>query len=163
MQIDSSGLPIDTDGLIEGAPQPRVPGASAVAVQAALASLSTQGTGPRPPRPGEMKWKLTTLVLPSVMLIFVALYVTTLSSGTDPEIALLRAGGVSVVLAVLGRVAVGILGDDKRFVLNDNQIVAMAQTSPAHDHLVGAEAEHGLDGAEQPYTAAQMAGAGGKE
>ena len=110
-----------------------------------------------------MKWKLTTLVLPSVMLVFVALYVTSLAAGTEPEVALFRAGGAAVVLAVLGRVAVGILGDDSRLVLNDTQIVAMARNGAVRDYLSGADAEPGSGGAEQPSTAAQMAGSGGKE
>ena len=163
MQTDTSGLPIDMDGLNGGATGRNALGASDAAVQAALASLNAQGAGPKPPQPGEMKWKLTTLLLPSVMLIFVALYVSSLSAGSEPEVALFRAGGVSVVLAVLGRVAVSILGDEKRFVLNDSQIVAMAQSGPVRDHLVGAGGEHGLDGAEEPYTTAHAAGAGGKE
>lgn len=136
---------------------------SDAAVQAALASLSSQGNGPKPPRLGEIKWKLTTLVLPAIMLIFVALYVTSLAAGVEPEVALFRAGGASVVLAVLGRVAVGILGDDSRLILSDNQIVALARSSPVQAYLSGADAEHASVGAEQPSTTAQTAGAGGKE
>jgi hypothetical protein len=132
-------------------------------VQAALASLKSQGTGPKPSRPGELKWKLTGLFLPSIMLLFVALYVSSLTSGVEPEFALLRAGGASVVLAVLGRVAVGILGDESRLVLNDNQIVAMARDGAIPDYLSGVDAELGSDGADQPSTAAETAGAGGKE
>ena len=156
MQNDTIGLPYGSDELDGSA-------ASNATVQAALASLKTQGTGPKPPQPGYMKWKLTMLVLPSVMLIFVALYVTSLSSGVEPEFALLRAGGVSVVLAVLGRVAVSILGDDSRLVLNDNQIVAMAQDGAIPEYLSGADAERTSDDAEQPSTVAETAGAGGKE
>ena len=155
MQNEMSGLPYGDDDL-DG-------GASDATVQAALASLKTQGSGPRPPQPGYMKWKLTTLVLPAVMLLFVALYVSSLSSGVEPELALLKAGGVSVVLAVLGRVAVGILGDDSRLILNDNQIVALAQDGPVPEYLSGVGAERGSDGAEQPSTTAEAAGAGGKE
>ena len=88
---------------------------------------------------------------------------TSLSAGVEPEFALLRAGGASVVLAVLGRAAVGILGDDSRLILNDTQIVAMAQNGAVREYLSGADAEHDSDGAEQPSTAAQAAGAGGKE
>jgi hypothetical protein len=157
MQTDTSGLSIDMDELNGGAAATNLQ-SSYAAVQAALASLNDQGAGPKPPRPGEIKWKLTTLVLPSVMLVFVALYVTSLTSGSEPEVALFRAGGVSVILAVLGRVAVSILGDDNRFVLNDSQIVAMAQSGPVRDHL----GEHGLNSADQPYTTAHAAGAGGK-
>ncbi len=132
-------------------------------VQAALENLQTPGTGPKPPRPGELKWKLTTLILPSVMLLFVALYVSNLSSGVEPEFALLRAGGVSVVLAVLGRAAVSILGDDSRLVLNDDQIVATARDGALPDYLSGVDAEPGSAGADVPSTAAAAAGTGGKE
>ena len=136
-------------------------GASDATVHAALANLKTPGTGPKPPQPGELKWKLTTLILPSVMLLFVALYVSSLSSGVEPEFALLRAGGVSVVLAVLGRAAVSILGDDSRLVLNDNQIVATARDGALPDYLSGVEP--GSAGADLPSTVAEAAGAGGKE
>ena len=54
------------------------------------------------------------LIFPSILLVFVALYVTSLASGVEPEVGLFRAGGVSLVLAVLARVAVGILGDETR-------------------------------------------------
>jgi hypothetical protein len=110
-----------------------------------------------------MTWKLTAIVYPAVLLIFVALYVTSLSAGAQPEIALLQAGGVGVVLAVLGRLAVGILGDDSRLVLNDAQIAAMARSGAVHDVLQGAAAEHGSGSAGQPSTAAQAANTGGKE
>ena len=93
-----------------------------------------------------MKWKLTTLIFPSILLLFVALYVTSLASGVEPEFALLRAGGASVVLAVLGRVAVSILGDESRLILNDSQIVAMARTGPLREYLSGAAAEPGSAG-----------------
>ena len=136
---------------------------SDASVQAALANLASQASTPRVPPPGETKWHLTTLVFPAVLLLFVALYVTSLSAGVEPEIALFRAGGASVVLAVLGRVAVGILGDDTRLSLNDTQIVAMARNGAVREHLAGAGAEHRSDGADQPPTATQTAGAGGKE
>ena len=136
---------------------------SDAAVQAALARLAAQTNGPKPPRPGELKWKLTMMVLPAVMLVFVALYVTCLAANVQPEVALFQAGGASVVLAVLGRVAVGILGDDSRLVLNDSQIVAMAQDGAVREYLSSVDAELSSDGTVQPSTAAQAAGAGGKE
>ena len=163
MQDDMDRLSMAMDARGQLLDQPDASAASDAKVQAALASLKSQGTGPRQPRPGEMKWKLTTLFLPSVMLLFVALYVTSLSAGIEPEFALLRAGGASVVLAVLGRVAVGILGDDSRLVLNDSQIVAMAQDGAVREYLSSVDAELSSDGTVQPSTAAQAAGAGGKE
>ena len=138
-------------------------GASDASVQAALASLSGRAAGPKAPRPGELKWKLTTIVLPSVMLLFVALYVTSLSAGVEPEVALFRAGGAGVVLAVLGRVAVSILGDESRLVLSDDQIATLARSGPVREYLSNADGEHNADGADQRSTAAQAAGPGGKE
>jgi hypothetical protein len=162
MQFDQNGFPMRMDEQ-DDATLGLNGGSSDATVQAALASLSTQGNGPKQPRPGEVKWRLTTLIFPAILLLFVALYVTSLSAGVEPEVALFRAGGASVVLAVLGRVAVGILGDDTRLVLNDNQIVAMARTGAVRDYLSGAGAERDSDGANQPSKAAQAAGAGGKE
>jgi len=156
MNFDENGFPTQTDQQDGGV-------SSDATVQAALASLSSQGSGQKQPRPGEVKWHLTTLLFPAILLVFVALYVTSLSAGTEPEVALFRAGGASVVLAVLGRVAVGILGDDTRLVLNDSQIVAMARTGAVRDYLSGSAAGRDSDGAEQPSMAAQAAGAGGKE
>jgi len=163
MRDDKDRLSMAMDAREPLLDEPDASSASDGRVQAALASLAAHTDGPKPPRPGEMKWKLTTLVLPSVMLVFVALYVTSLGAGVEPEFALLRAGGVSVVLAVLGRVAVGILGDDSRLILNDTQIVAMAQNGAVREYLSGVDVEHSSDGTEQPSTAAQAAGAGGKE
>lgn len=136
---------------------------SDAAVQAALARLAAQTNGPKPPRPGELKWKLTMMVLPAVMLVFVALYVTCLAANVQPEVALFQAGGASVVLAVLGRVAVSILGDDSRLISYDIGIVDLAQSGSVQEYLSGASAEHASVGAEQPSTTAQTAGAGGKE
>jgi hypothetical protein len=135
----------------------------AIDAQAIMAELTAKAQ-----RPGELKWRLTSILYPSILLIFVALYVSSLASGTEPEMALLRAGGASLVLAVLARVAVGIIADETRLVLNDSQIVAMARSGGARDYLSKA----GIDpqnpsasatGIEQPSTAAQAAGTGGKE
>ncbi|HZO29208.1 MAG TPA: hypothetical protein VFH48_24815 [Chloroflexota bacterium] len=156
MQADRHNGPLLAGGHDDG----RVSDAS---VQAALASIPGSGKSQQPPRPGELKWKLTTLVLPSIMLLFVALYVTCLSAGAEPEMALFQAGGVSVVLAVLGRVAVSILGDEARFILNDDQISAMAQSGSVRDYISGANADQTRDGAEDSSMAAQAAGPGGKE
>jgi hypothetical protein len=163
MQNDTVRLSMAMDARDHRASTPDGPETSDAAVQAALANLSSRGNGPKQPRPGEITWKLTGLVIPAVMLIFVALYVTSLAAGVEPEVALFRAGGVSVVLAVLGRVAVSILGDDSRLILNDSQIVAMARSGAVQQYLSVADAEHGSVGAEQPTTTAQAAGAGGKE
>jgi hypothetical protein len=136
--------------------------------QAILAELTARAN-----RPGELKWRLTSILYPSILLIFVALYVSSLASGIEPEMALLRAGGASLVLAVLARVAVGIIADETRLVLNDSQIVAMARSGGVRDYLSKAGIDpQGLtpqaapvpaSGIEQPPTAAQAAGSGGKE
>ena len=163
IQTDKNGFPIS--GAAPAAEQDAPEGAHAsnAAVQATLANLAARPEAPKAPVPGEMSWKLTAIVYPAVLLVFVALYVTSLSAGAQPEIALLQAGGAGMVLAVLGRLAVGILGDDARFVLNDAQIAAMARSGAVHDILQGAAAEHGSGGAGQPSTAAQAASTGGKE
>lgn len=163
IQTDKNGFPIPGATLPAEQDAPESAHASNAAVQAALASLAARPEQPEPTLPGEMTWKLTTIIYPAVLLIFVALYVTSLSAGAQPEIALLQAGGAGVVLAVLGRLAVGILGDDSRLVLNDSQIAAMARSGAVHDILQGAAAEHGSVGAGQPSTAAQAASTGGKE
>jgi len=137
--------------------------AKAVDHQAILAEMAAKAR-----RPGELKWRLTSVLYPSILLIFVALYVSSLASGTEPEMALLRAGGASLVLAVLARVAVGIIADETRLVLNDSQIVAMARSGGVRDYLskAGIDPETispPMSGVEQPATATQAAGSGGKE
>jgi len=120
-----------------------------------------------PTATGELKYKLTMLIFPAILLLFVALYVSSLASGIDPEVGLFRAGGASVVLAILARVAVGIIGDETRLILNDRQIVAMARSGAVRDYLAGTEGEHGPDHAaadfEEPSPTAQAAETGGKE
>jgi hypothetical protein len=131
-------------------------------VKAAMGGLEKHAPT-KPLLPGELKWRLTLLLYPSILLVFVALYVSSLASGIEPEMGLLRAGGASIVLAVLARTAVGILGDEKRLVLNDSQIVAMARSGAVRDHLSEAGGNSALATAEQPPVAAQAAGVGGKE
>ena len=67
----------------------------------------------------DLKQRLTTFLFPSLLLVFVALYVTSLASGATPELALLRSGGAGVVLAVLGRVALGIINDEETLAINE--------------------------------------------
>ena len=167
MQFDQNGFPIsDADAATaaaNAAPEPRTESPSDELVQSALASLSAPVQAQKAPPIGEIKWRLTSMLYPAILLLFVALYVTCLGAGTEPEVALLQAGGVSVVLAVLGRLAVGILGDDTRLVLDDSQIVAMARNGAVRDYLSGSGAARDAAGAELPPTAAQAASAGGKE
>lgn len=171
MAVDSSevvttGQVVTSDeAAVEGTP------ASDASVRAALAGIANHGTlggtHSKESRPGELKWQLTSYLFPSIILIFVALYVTSLASGMQPEMALLWAGGASVVLAILARVAVGILGDDSRHVLNDDQIVARARAEAAEDQLGGAEGDQGTapgaGSANQPASAASAASTGGRE
>lgn len=160
--LESAGVhtgPARTAATTDGASE----ASKAVDRQAVLAEMTAKAQ-----RPGELKWRLTSILYPSILLIFVALYVSSLASGAEPEIALLRAGGASLVLAVLARVAVGIIADETRLVLNDSQIVAMARSGGVRDYLSKA----GIDpetvsvptsDIEQPATAAQAARSGGKE
>jgi hypothetical protein len=135
-------------------------------VQQAVDRLAAHEAKAQAPN-GDLKYKLTMLIFPAILLVFVALYVASLASGIDPEVGLFRAGGVSLVLAILARAAVGIVGDETRLVLNDRQIVAMARSGAMRDYLAGADGEHGLDHAaadtEQPFPTAQAAATGGKE
>ena len=126
------------------------------------------GHQPLPPPPtGELTYKLTMLIFPAILLVFVALYVSSLASGIDPEVGLFRAGGASLVLAVLARLAVGIVGDETRLILNDRQIVALARSGAVREYFAGADGAHGSDHAavniEQPSPTAQAAETGGKE
>jgi hypothetical protein len=170
MKIDRNGFQRD-DGADEAAEvsSESNAGPSDAAVRAALAGISAHDAAlaKKEPRPGELKYKLTVMLFPSILLIFVALYVTSLASKMEPEVALFWAGGTSLVLAILARVAVGILGDDTRLVLNDNQIVAMARSGSVDGYISGSGDEQGAapgsDGADEPSTAATAAGTGGKE
>ena len=157
--LESAGISAGAAGALGGTAE----APKAIDAQAIMAELTAKAQ-----RPGELKWRLTSILYPSILLIFVALYVSSLASGIEPEIALLRSGGASLVLAVLARVAVGIIADETRLVLNDSQIVAMARSGGARDYLSKA----GIDvqnpaaptpGVEQPSTSAQAAGKGGKE
>jgi hypothetical protein len=134
-------------------------------VQQAVDRIAARDAPPTPT--GELKYKLTMLIFPAILLVFVALYVSSLASGIDPEVGLFRAGGASVVLAILARVAVGIIGDETRLILNDRQIVAMARSGAVRDYLADAAGEHGPDHAaadfEEPSPTAQAAETGGKE
>lgn len=53
--------------------------------------------------------RLAEALLPAVLLAFVALYLLGLAAGIEPELALGRAGGIALVLAVLARIARGVL------------------------------------------------------
>jgi hypothetical protein len=127
--LDTPGL--SADGVPEG---PVAPPGSALAA-------------PKPPQPGELKYRLTLFLFPSILLVFVALYVTSLASGVAPEVGLLRAGGASVVLAILARVAIGILGDDTRMVLNEHQIRALARSDALKEKLLAGMAERDAEDA----------------
>jgi hypothetical protein len=171
MMIDRNGFQREaTKGVAEaeGASETGAP-ASDLAVQAALAGLASHDApkAAKGPTPGEIKYKLTVMLFPSILLIFVALYVTSLANKVEPEVALFWAGGAGLVLAILARAAVGILGDDSRLVLNDSQIVALARSGAGHEYLAGSGDEQGTTpdsgGADQPSTAASAAGTGGKE
>lgn len=58
---------------------------------------------------GEPSRALSGLLLPAILIIFLGLYVIGLTSGLEPELALLRSGLAGVILAVLGRLGVAVL------------------------------------------------------
>jgi hypothetical protein len=58
---------------------------------------------------GEPARALGGLLLPAILIIFLGLYVLGLTSGLEPELALLRSGLAGVILAVLGRLGVAVL------------------------------------------------------
>ena len=79
----------------------------------------------------DLKERLTTFLFPALLLIFVALYVTSLASGAAPEMALLRSGGAGVVLAVLGRVALGIINDEETLAINELSLLEQTMVADA--------------------------------
>lgn len=119
---------------------------------------------PEPPRPSELKYRLTLLLFPSILLIFVALYVSSLASGAEPEISLLYAGGASVVLAILARAAVGIVGDgsgpDEQ---NERERLALARIGELQSQMMAAKAAQQAHAAEHAISAGKSAGTSGKE
>jgi|SoiMethySBSTD1v2_1073268.scaffolds.fasta_scaffold1215246_2 hypothetical protein len=119
--------------------------------------------GPKPLLPGELKYRLTLLLFPSILLIFVALYVASLTSGAEPEVSLMRAGAASVVLAILGRVAVGILGDERQGQMNEHEEFALAQTHLLQDQMNAAVSAGAPKDAEDATQAGAPADDGGKE
>ena len=141
-----------------------------MAVQQALVTLKAHSATPQTSHAAELRYRLTMLIFPSILLVFVALYVTSLGAAIEPEVSLFRAGGAAVILAVLARVAVGILGDESHPVLDDRQIMAMARGGAMRAYLSGPDgppvegsAGRPSAGTEQPTSAAQAAGTGGKE
>jgi hypothetical protein len=121
---------------------------------------------PRPPSPAELKHRLTVLLFPAVLLVFVALYVTCLASGLEAEMALLRAGGASLVLAVLARVAVGIVGTERKDGLSDREALARARMEALREKMMAASvarANADTTGAEPAFQPGIPAGNGGKE
>ena len=57
----------------------------------------------------EPSHKLVNMLFPALLLVFLGLYIADLGSGLEPELAMLRAGVTSVVLALIGRFAIGLL------------------------------------------------------
>ncbi len=73
-----------------------------------------------------LKQRVSRFLFPSILLVFLALYVTSLASGNQPEVGLLRSGAASLVLAVLGRVALGIIGDEETLAINELALLGRA-------------------------------------
>jgi len=82
-----------------------------------------------------LKQRVSRFLFPSILLVFLALYVTSLASGNQPEVGLLRSGAASLVLAVLGRVDLGIIGDEESLAINELALLA---------HAAGASSARGL-------------------
>jgi hypothetical protein len=57
----------------------------------------------------EVTRRLINLLFPAILLVFVALYLLSLTAGNEPELALFRSGGASVLLAVLARLGIRIV------------------------------------------------------
>jgi hypothetical protein len=136
-------------------------------VDAMLASAAEQaavaGATPRAPHTGELTYRLTLLLFPTILLIFVALYVTSLASGAEPEMALLQAGGASVVLAILARIAIGILGSDHQPGLSDREIAALFRAGALREQMMATKSAGADTDAEHTTQAGSTAGDGGKE
>jgi hypothetical protein len=97
-------------------------------------------------RPGglgiEQAERLTRLFFPLILIVFLGLYVTSLVSGVDPELALLRSGLAALALALIGRLAIGILEAAARAADEDIIEVAVADEVGDGD---GASADFDLD------------------
>jgi hypothetical protein len=52
---------------------------------------------------------LVNALFPVLLLVFLGLYVAGILAGVEPEFAMLRAGLASVILAIVGRFAIGML------------------------------------------------------
>jgi hypothetical protein len=53
--------------------------------------------------------RLVNALFPALLFVFLGLYVAGLAAGVEPELAMLRAGVASVILALVGRFALGLL------------------------------------------------------
>ncbi|MCC6177608.1 MAG: hypothetical protein IT305_20090 [Chloroflexi bacterium] len=115
-------------GAVSPTPAAESPEAMLAALAASIAAAPPSARIPRPV-PGELKYRLTSYLFPSVLLIFVALYVTSLASGVAPESALFRAGGVGVILALLARFAIGIVGDENNTLAIEQELLRRARAS----------------------------------
>ncbi len=57
----------------------------------------------------ELRERVDALSFPIVLVVFLALYVTSLYVGVEPELGLLRAGAAGLALAGVGRLAIKVL------------------------------------------------------
>jgi hypothetical protein len=58
--------------------------------------------------------RLLDWLLPTIIITFLALYVVSIRSGMEAELALVYAGGAGAALAVLGRLAVAVVSVERR-------------------------------------------------
>ncbi len=57
----------------------------------------------------EPSHRLTGLLFPALLFVFLGLYIAGITAGVEPEIAMLRGGLASVALALVGRFVAGML------------------------------------------------------
>ena len=84
----------------------------------------------------EPSHKLTGLLFPALLLVFLGLYLAGITAGVEPEIAMLRAGLASVTLAIVGRFVSGMLDnlpEPVRVEDEDSAQPADAHSTPIRD------------------------------
>jgi hypothetical protein len=94
-------------------------------------------------------------LLPGIIIVFLALYVVSIRSGLEPEMALVHAGGAGAVLAVLGRLAVAVVSVERRTPVPIDVMANSTLTQGPDDDAVqvGAEAQADSQPGEQQHEA----------
>jgi hypothetical protein len=84
-------------------------------------------------------------LLPGIIIAFLALYVVSLRSGMEPEMALAYAGGAGAALAVLGRLAVAVVSVERRTPEPIDVMASSTLTQGPDDDAVEVSAEAQVD------------------